>query len=459
MLGLTSSETLANYWSRNTRRRIFYSYPNGTAPLTGFLSMLDDGENTPIQEFGWQEKRWQAIQTITATGPTTNVAFYTGGGTTALTSPATITASQSIRVYVASATEFQLNNTIIIFNLDLTGSRQENLTGMVTAVNTSGSNYIEFKTSAAMPATLLNAATNNIGKYLYMSGSSYAEGTRTDSGRILFPYEVKNFTQIHKTRFDLTRNALKQPLIYDKTGAYKDALKTNGIDHLTGIELTLFWGDRKSDTATVKGKTVRRYQSGGILWFLKQWELGSVTAGGAFDYGQPDVSAQTDWQTYTNKRIINLNGGTITRSAFNDLTSRAFEKTNSSDWSKLVLCGPGYLNRVQDMFEKQITITSTRDEGFKGFNFELVKHSSNNGTVYYKVHPLFNDPFMRNSAFYIDPGYIKWRPFADSDTDVVAGVQDNDEDIRADMWLTEGGPEFAFPESHMFVQNLGGITL
>ena len=463
MLGLTSSETLSAYWSKNTRRKIFYSYPNGTAPLTGLLSMLDQGDWTPIQEFGWNEKRWQAIQTVTAAGPTANVAFYNGGTTTTAGSPAQITAGASYRVYVASATDFQINNTIVIFDLAMTAGPTNNVSGLVTAVNSSAAPfYIEFTASATTASTVVNTGggtAGNIGNYVYFSGSSYAEGTRTDTGRILFPYEVKNFTQIHKTRFDLTRNALKEPLVYDKSGAYKDTLKTNGIDHLTGIEQTLFFQQRYQTTAQVKGKTVRRYQSGGIKWFLDQWELGSVAAGGAFDYGQPNVSTQTDWRTYTNKRVIDLGGQTISRSDFNDLNSRQFEKTNANDWCKVCLCGPGYYNRVSDVFEKQITVQSTRDNGFKGFDFQFNMHTSNAGTIYYKVHPLFNDPYMRNSAFYIDPGYIKWRPFLDSDTDIIPNVQENDEDIRADMWLTEGGPEFIFPEAHMFVKNLGGITL
>lgn len=462
MLGLTSSETIANYWMRNTRRRIFYSYPNGTAPLTGFLSMLDDNEDTPIQEFGWQEKRWQAIQTTTAAGPAANVVFYNQGTTTGAGSPVQITAGTTIRVYVASASDFQINNTLAVFKLAQTGGALVNVTGVVTAVNIAGANWIEFTPSSTTPATVINSgggAAGNVGNYVYCMGSSYAEGTRTDTGRIQFPYEVKNYTQIFKNRFDLTRNALKAPTTYDKSGPYKDALKTNGIDHMAGIELSLFFGERLSTTATVKGKIVRRYQFGGIQWYLQQWELGSIAAGGAFDYGQPNVAGQSDWRMFTNKRIIDLNSQTISRSDFNDLNSRVFEKTNSSDWSKLVLCGAGYLNRVSDVFEKQLTITSARDEGFKGFNFELVKHSTNAGTVYYKTHPLFNDPFMRNSAFYIDPGYAKWRSLAGCDMDVIAGVQDNDEDIRADMWITEGGPEWAFPEAFMLVRDLGGITL
>ena len=57
-LGLVSSEQIDDYWSQNTRRKIFYAYPNGTAPLTGLLSMMES-EDTPQPAFGWNEERWQ----------------------------------------------------------------------------------------------------------------------------------------------------------------------------------------------------------------------------------------------------------------------------------------------------------------------------------------------------------------------------------------------------------------
>jgi hypothetical protein len=207
---------------------------------------------------------------------------------------------------------------------------------------------------------------------------------------------------------------------------------------------------------------VKRYFSGGLLWFLKEWEKGdSGTAGtgGAPLYpGHSDVSAQTDWETYTDKRIIKLGGTSLSRTQFNELNSRVFEKTNNSSWDKLCLCGQGYLNKVAEMFEKQVTWTSMRENGFKGWDFKLLEHSSNSGSVYYKTHPLFNDPLWRNSALYIDMGFLTWRPITDSDTDIQEGIQLPGADKRKDQYLTDGGPEIWFPEGHMWVDQLGGIT-
>jgi len=65
---------------------------------------------------------------------------------------------------------------------------------------------------------------------------------------------------------------------------------------------------------------------------------------------------------------------------------------------------------------------------------------------------------MRNSAFYIDLGHLKWRYLTDHDTDIQQNIQLPDAMIRKDQYLTVGGPDIAFAEAHMFVGDLGGIS-
>lgn len=457
-LGLIGSEQLDDYWVQNTRRRIFYAYPNGTAPLTGLLSLMTN-KPTPLPEFTWNEERWAAIKTTTAGGPTSTVPFYLTGTTTTAGTPATVTQFQVLRIYVDDASNFQTDDTIKIFSVDLTTGTFD-MAGRVTATNVAGADYIEFAVTVAPVTTVLNSASANIGKYLYLMGSAYAEGARSRTGRQVFPTQAKNFTQIQKTPFELTRTALKEPLKYDSSGAYKDVSKTNGINHLSQIELTAFFGERAvtTDVDPDTGQVVRRGFCGGIRWFLDQWELGSIANGGQIDYGQAKVSDQTDWVTYTNKRVIKLGGTVITRAQFDEIETRVFERTNATDWSKLCLCGPGYMAKVSAAYEKSIVRTSLRDEGFAGFNFKFNMHSSNAGDIYYKTHPLFNDPIMRNSAFYIDLGYMGYRPLTDSDTDIQPMIQLPDADKRKDQWLTEYSFEIPFPEAFLYAENLGGIT-
>lgn len=455
-LGLVSSETISTNWALNNRRRIFYDYPNGPAPLTGLLSLMET-DSTPYPEFKWEEKRYQGIQSTVAAGPSANVPFYLGGTTNTAGGPATLTAGQSVRVYMTAATDFQIDNTITIFGVPMTGGATVNLVGLITATNTTGLNYVDFRLTQAPSATVINsgASPTAIGLYIVCQGSAYAEGSRTRTGRVLFPYEPANNTQIHKTAFELTRTSLKEPLKYDKSGAYREAFKQNGIDHLAGLEWTSFFGIKDKTTVADPdtGQTVSRRMSGGLKYFIDLYEAGTT-------YGLPNI-ASSAWQSTPGKRNIQLGGNVISGADWNSLTSRAFEKCYSSDYSKLCLCGSEFYNRVSTYYEGKINYTSMRDENLKTFNFMFDTINVNGGKMAFKVHPLFNDlnmPFLRNAAFIIDLGCIFWRPLTDSDTDLYPMVQHNDADKRKDMWLTEGGLEVRFPEAMMYIEGLGGIT-
>lgn len=462
-LGLISSEQLDDYWSQSTRRKVFYSYPQGTAPLTGLLS-LADGEETSHPQYGWNEERWTQLRTTTVAGPTANTVFYLTGTTTTAGTTFTPTAGTTYRMYITDASIFQVDDVLIVHGLTInaTGVKTE-ISGRVTATNVIGTDYVEYAVTITAPGAVVNNAASVVGLQVVYSSTAYAEGSRSRSGRYRFPSEIINYTQIHKTPFELTGTALKEPTRYDKTGAYKSELKKNGIDHMGGIEWNLFFGNRRAETAIDDdtGQTVRRSFVGGLLWFLKQWELGSVTNGGAFDYraNAVDVSSQTDYVTYTDKRIIRLAGTSVTKDTFNHIEGLPFEKTNSTEWCKLCLCGIGYFNKVNTAFERSVQVTQMREEQFKGWDFELVMRNSAAGKIYYKTHPLFNTPEMRNSAFYIDLGYLKYRYLTDRDTDIMQMIQLPDADKRKDQYLTEYGIEIAYPESHAYVESLGGITL
>ncbi len=466
-LGLVSSEQLDDYWSQNSRRKIFYSYPNGTAPLTGFLSLADETETTPQPEFGWFEERWEQKMTTTVAGPTSNVTFYTVGTTTSAGATFTPTVDTSYRMYVSNASEFQVDDLIKVHGLSIaaTGVRTE-ISILVTATNTTGTDYIEGTVTASAPGAVTNNSATagiNVGNYVVSMGSAYAEGSRSRTGTRKFPSEIKNFTQIFKTPFEMTRTALKEPTKYSKSGDYKNQLKKNGINHMAGMEWAFLFGDRKATTAVDEdtGDTVPRRFLGGLLWYLKQWEKGSVANGGAFDYRSDatDISAQTDYATYLDKRIIRLAGGTVSKDQFEFIEGLPFAKTNSNEWCKLCLAGQGYLQKVNSRYQKDVQVTQLRGEAYEGWNFKLTKKDGLQGEIFYKNHPLFNTPLMWNSAFYIDMGYLKYRPLDDSDTNVQQMIQANDADKRKDQYLTEASIEIPYPEAHMFVESLGGITL
>ncbi len=214
-LGLIGSERLDDYWSRNTRRRVAYDFPQGSGVITELLSHFDP-EETPLPKFGWQEQRYQQIKTTTSsTGqPTADVVFYLGGTTTTAGTPITITVGLSLRAYVVDASNFQVDDVVGFFNLTLT-SGTGNVLGRVTATNSTSAPYwIEFECSHTLSGTtptVVNTAAAE-GKYLFLMGSAYAEGSRSRQGRSKFPIEVENYTQMHKNAFSLTSQSTTNPV-------------------------------------------------------------------------------------------------------------------------------------------------------------------------------------------------------------------------------------------------------
>lgn len=461
-LGLHTSEVIDDWWSQNKRRHIFYSYPNGMTPLMGLLSLADT-EDTPQPQFSWFEQRWEQLKTTTVAGPTSNCVFYNTGTTDTAGTSVTFAAGTVYRIYITDASEFQRDDVLKFHQLPLSSGQTE-ATFRVNSTNTTGTDFVEAEYVGGASGAVTNNASSVVGKPVIYAGSAFAEGARSRQGRRKFPSEISNYTQIFRTAFSMTGTALKAPLQYSRSGDYRNQLKLNGINHMSGMEWAAFTGVRRATTTTDadNGDTVRVGYMGGLLWYLTQWEKGSTGNGGAFDYraSAVDVSAQTDYITYPDKRIIRLGAGTVTLDQFNEIEALPFQKTNSNENCKLCLCGPGYLAKVNSRLSKEVTKEELRGEQYDGFDFKVVRRSSLLGDVYYKVHPLFSasDSPYRNSAFYIDLGYIKWRPLTDRDTDIRQMIQPNDADYRKDEWLTEGSLEFPYPEAHMFVDQLGGIT-
>lgn len=463
---MQTSDSIDEFWFQNYRRSIFWGFPNGTAPLTGLLSLMDT-EPVSTPQFGWQEERWTQLATTTkvpGSGGTANTIFYGTGTFVTSGTTVTITAGTTYRIAVTDASSMQEDDVWKIHNLPLaSGTIEASFRVVSKSVAVSGSNYIEAE-ALVTTAAVTNNASSVVGIPVIYSGSMFAEGSRSRTGRMTYPSVIYNDTQIFKTAFEMTRTAMKAPTKYSKTGDYKKQAKGNGIRHLEGMEWALLTGDRRATTAADSdtGDTVRRSSMGGLLYYLKQWEKGSMSNGGAFDYraNATDVSAQTDFLAYPDKRIIRLGGATMSLDAFNEMEALPFQKNNSNEICKLCLCGPGYLAKLNSRLEKSVQKTEMRGEQFAGWNFKVNMRSTINGDVYYKTHPLFaasSSPY-RNSAFYLDLGFLKLRPLKDSDTQLMEMIQPRDADRRKDQWLTETGAEFPFPEAHMFVDNLGGIS-
>lgn len=454
-IGSISSSSNSSYWGENARRMVFYQFPNGAATLTGLLSMMDS-VRSPYPEFGYWEQRQDPFASTTAQANSAGP-FTTNADVDKTEAGWTATDDTTIRVYVEDASQFRERDIVKIIDVPST-TVDFDMYLRVTDVDTSN-NHITGKLNSAVTLSALNTTAAN-GLDIVAIGTAAAEGATSRSGGITRPIELTNYTQIFRTAFSLTGTALQVPLNYDASGDYKNMLKENGLRHSIMLERAMLFGQRSKHSVTNDhGEVVPERKTGGIEWYLQQWEKGTVSNGAMAEYrpGGSDITS-SDWTTTSDKRIVKANG-TITANQFDTLIERLFQRTGDMSNEKLCLCGSTFMNA----FSKYVRGSSlARRELFSNgkAGFDYWEWESPMGTVFFKTHPLLNETsFTRGDAFFLDMGYLHYTYLTDRDTQIKKNIQANDADLRRDEFRTEAGLELKFPEAHMLVKGLTGITI
>lgn len=458
ILGLINTESYSDTRFKNIRRSVQYFYPNGAAPLTGILSLMDD-DPTNDPEYSHWEQRMVSQRSVTITGGSSpGTGAFTASGGTDLGTTFSWTKDVLYRVYVADVTFFRVGHVVKI-NATISGIDKD-LIGIVTEV---GATYLivrsnQLETTTSVPNT--NAALSD---EVLVIGSAFAEGIVQMSTEVYStPTKVSNQTQIFRTPFSMTGTSVKVPLVYDETGPYKTKAKDHSIQHMIEIEMAMLFGVKhtyiasgSANATTGAGLPVRT--TGGILWYLRQYEkqYSLYRGGNDVDAGPAAITADTDDE----KRIIENTDGTITEKEYDGYLERVFRVTNNTSNEKLVLCGSGFLQTMNQLYRSKTNLTS--DLPFTDtYGMSIVKHVCPFGTVYYKTHPLFsNNPTLRYCALFLDVKNLKYRPMVGRDTELLKMRQPNNADYREDEYLTEAGVEVWFPESCMFLKNVRDYTL
>jgi hypothetical protein len=459
ILGLISSKEFSDrgFQGQNDRRKVFYNYPNGGAPLIGLLSLMED-EATDQPEFGWHETRHEAVKTQ-LNFSTTVPPFRDAGTNDTAGTPLTAAAGQEYRILVDSTDGFLAGQTIQIMNLPATGGGYEDMNAIITSV--SGATTLEIQLNAPFVSVIntVNLITGGtagpVDAEVCVDGFSAPEGATSATSVYSPPVLVSNYTQIFRKGFSFTGTALKNPLTFDKTGPYRDRAKQACIDHMVEMELACFTGTKRvKSVVDLDGDTVPQRTMGGLMYFLKEYEKAdSVYRGGT---GAAALTANTD----DDKRIIRLGqAGTMTKANWDTYMERLFRVTNNKASEKLCLCGSGHLMAINNLVEAKVVINKNMGaESTYGMNVTTIETPW--GLVHFKTHPLFSQrSSFRNSGWYLDIQNIKYRPMNDRDTTLRKLVQANGADRRKDEWLTEMGLEVRYPESHMVIDNLKSITV
>ena len=445
ILGLLGTEQFDAERFKNIRREVFYQYPNGAAPLTGILSLLDE-EDTNDPEFKWYEKRFPTQTTLTVTQGSSKGPFLTGAGADA-GDPLTTVVDTEYRVCVADATRFRVGHVIRI--LVTAGSATLELMGTVTAISTTAVQYLKFR-ALNVVAAIDNGTTNeSVGLVVWAVGSSFAQGAVGSSGDIYdLPVSLTNYAQIFRTQFSMTGTAIRTGAKFDETGVYKDKAKDHLLTHSIEMEKAFLFGERSKYTDSTT--QLPQYTTGGILWHLKQWELTSNNP-----YGAAGATANSD----DNKRIININGA-LSEANFDLYLERAFRFTNNVSNEKLALCGSGFLSVVNTLFKDKSLLQAKMGGAGQTYGMDVVSHLTPFGTIHYKTHPLFSqNAEWRYNCLILDVKNLKYRYMQGRDTELLKNRQPNDADYRKDEWLGECGLECRFPESHMLLKGVTSASI
>lgn len=453
ILGLISTEEFKDERYKNVRSSVFYDYPNGAAPLTGILSLLEE-EVTDDPEFFWHEDRLPAQRTTLKNISTTVVFSDPTTPYGAKSGNFTWTKDTSYGIEVVDRTHFRLGQVVELVAINASGDEQR-LRGRVTALPDSPANRIILRAiETAAVATDHDAA--NAGKVVVVIGSAYAQGSRSEGdGNYRIPIRPGNFCQIFKTAYELTGTAAKVPVKYDEDGISRGLSQQNALTHMIEMEKAWLWGRKGMSTTTTNGKP--EYYTGGIEWMLEQFEAQySIYRGGnGSSTGPAAVTADSD----DDKRIIENTDGKMTPKRFMTYLERVFRVTSNRANEKLILCGNGALTVMQELYEGKVNF-NVNVPYEAAYGMDVVQHRTTFGTVWYKTHPLFNlYPEWRNMMLVLDVNNLRYRYMTDRDTHLKQNIEENDADYARDQWLTESGLELRFPESHMLIKNVTTAAL
>lgn len=374
---------------KNFREMILWNNPNGMAPLTALMARMKT-EKTDDPEFAW----WEEVLTPVRLAITSDLSNASTAATVA-----------------AGALNLVAGDLLLVEKTET--STYDNEIVLVSSV-TSDTAFVIKRGYAGTSAAA-------IGQPFYVTriGSTFEEGTGSPGVSLRNPTKFKNYTQIFKTKVDITRTASQTRA---RTGdPWANDKKRKAFDHSTGLEAAFMFG-RPSETASgpAKGKPIRT--TGGIRSFLS-----------------------------TNVKVY---GTSPTEDSFIDFMQGLYNyEAGGAGDERIVFCGNGFLTNLNKLARNSNSTRINYNGGVVNlYGMNLQRWVFPFGTIALKSHPMMNvHGRYTNSAYIINPAGLIYRPIMD--TKFQDNIQANDEDERAGQWITECGLELHFESSMGYIGN------
>lgn len=380
---------------KNFRETILWRNPNGSAPITAFLSRMGS-ESTDDPQFSWWEEEQRAIM-LTVNGvmnTTTTTSFVVDAESTTVSGALSLVAGDVLMVEKADATT---NEIILVVNV---------------------SSDTAFEAARGQAGTV--AAAIPTGTRLLKISNVFAEGTNSPGVTSRNPTKLTNYCQIFKTAYEITRTAKGTRA---RTGdPLKNDKKRKMFDHSVALEFGFLFG-RAYETTGSNGKPLR--YTGGLRSFIT-----------------------------SNVTVFN-NTTAITETMFLDAVSPVFDYDSAAGDERLVICGNGFLTTLNLLAKAN---TQIHAEGVvKIYGMKLQEWITPQGRLYFRTHPLFNrHPNYNYSAFILDASNIKYRHFMD--TKMQDNIQANDADTQKGQWITEAGLEVHHEKTMAYLGNFKKLS-
>jgi len=431
-------------WATNERpedweTQILALYPNGAATLTAIDSMMPK-RKTEDPTFHWWTR---GLDNQVATGTAGSFIYIDANCTTAYVyashqaTSGIAGATVYAKMTAADAAKFRAGHVVILrdaseLSVDLrakvTGKAVLNATHVAVALKLQ-----EADDNGRTAATYNIATVDNVA----VVGSYSPEGAAIPDAITTDPVEFYNYTGISRFPLSLTRTAIQTRL--RTRDAYLDAkaeaLLYFGIEH----EKNIIFSIRSSSTGA-NGKPERTPM--GLIEFIKT----NGTAGKQYD----DYRVNATYAGKTWKQ-----GG---EEWLDSMVMHLFAKGDGSmGGEKLVLCGPGALNGIQQLVKQSGNYQLKGAD--ESYGIKVVKWETVHGTLNLKQYPLFA---MDNALTYrmlaLEPKNIQRRfiqptMFKNDDSWKKGGIMSVDGLLEE--FLCEDGYEFHHPETFQLLDGVG----
>tara|TARA_Y100000361_G_C11157684_1_gene345274 strand:+ start:1535 stop:2929 length:1395 start_codon:yes stop_codon:yes gene_type:complete len=267
-------------------------------------------------------------------------------------------------------------------------------------------------------------------------GTAWGEGTTAPLGWEDALFDREGYCQIFKTAMNLFSNTSRATEYRGVKNEFQRVWTEKLMEHKMDIENAMLFGRGVAGAGTV-GDTGAT----------------SETAGNArFTHGIVPY-------TEVNGKSYNMTYASSGYDAFLDAMEDFFAPESGNSGNKLVLASRKvitYLNKMGSGSFLNNTVGSSQYrmdvQNIQGqFGHQVTKVNTIFGNLHFVAEPLLRGPW-EDYACVVDLANVAYRPLVGNgmsrDTFIETNIQNNDEDGRRDLVLTEAGLEISLPETH-----------